>query len=121
MCLWAVCFLELLSAGNPGHTFPQTTPLFFVRNLYRQTIYVSQDKHTGEPDTENPSPPEMEDEVLKKLPRFEGIGYKLIKAPDGRPCVIATGNTAAKKDLLSGSGFKLNKDRKIWWMYADAV
>ena len=89
----------------------------------------SQDKRTGEPssgagcgpDPENAGSTEVEDEVLKKLPRFEGIGYKLIKAPDGRPCVIATGNTSAKKDLLSGSGFKQNKDRKIWWMYADAM
>ena len=62
-----------------------------------------------------------ENEIMRKLPRFEGISYRLIKAPDDRPCVIAVGNTSAKKDLLNGSGFRLNRDRKIWWMYADAV
>lgn len=60
-------------------------------------------------------------EILKRLPRFDGINYQLIKAPDGRPCVIATGRTSAKKDLLSGSGFRWNPDRKIWWRYADAA
>lgn len=61
---------------------------------------------------------DAENEVLKKLPHFDGISYQLIKAPDGRACVIATGNTSSKKDLLSGSGFKWNPDRKIWWRYA---
>ena len=59
--------------------------------------------------------------VMETLPRFEGINYQLVKAPDGRPCVVATGNTSAKKDLLSGSGFRWNPDRKIWWRYADAA
>ncbi|UQZ91148.1 single-stranded DNA-binding protein [Deltaproteobacteria bacterium Smac51] len=59
--------------------------------------------------------------VLETLPRFEGINYQLVNVPDGRPCVIATGNTSAKRDLLSGSGFKWNPDRKIWWRYADAA
>ena len=62
-----------------------------------------------------------DDDILKKLPRFDGINYQLIKAPDGQMCVIATGNTSAKKDLLSGSGFKWNHDRKFWWRYADAA
>ena len=88
-----------------------------------------QDKCTGEdglalseePEAGDEQAADHESEILRKLPRFEGIRYKLIKAPDGRPCVIATGNTSAKKDLLNSSGFKLNRDRKIWWMYADAV
>jgi len=69
----------------------------------------------------NAPPAEAENEFLKKLPRFDGINYQLIKAPDGRSCVIATGQTSAKKDLLSGSGFRWNPDRKIWWRYADAA
>jgi hypothetical protein len=64
---------------------------------------------------------ESENDILKRRPHFEGINYQLIKAPDGRPCVIATGQTSAKKDLLSGSGFRWNPDRKIWWRYADAA
>ena len=89
----------------------------------------SQDKRTDEPDSRagcgpdagSAGPTEAENELLSKLPRFEGIGYKLIKVPDGRPCIIATGNTSAKKDLLSGSGFRWNPDRKIWWKYAEAA
>lgn len=69
----------------------------------------------------NAPPSEAENELLKKLPRFEGINYQLVKVPDGRACVIATGNTSAKKEMLSGSGFRWNPDRKIWWRYADAA
>ncbi|WP_043640016.1 ERF family protein [Desulfovibrio sp. TomC] len=53
------------------------------------------------------------------LPRIDGITYQTVSAQDGRPCVVATGNTAAKKELLSGAGFKWNPQRKMWWMYAD--
>lgn len=59
--------------------------------------------------------------VLKKLPKLDGINYQTVQAPDGQLCVIATGNTSAKKELLSGSGFRWNPDRKIWWRYADAA
>jgi len=53
------------------------------------------------------------------LPRIDGITYQTVSAQDGRSCVVATGNTAAKKELLSGAGFKWNSQRKMWWMYAD--
>ena len=55
------------------------------------------------------------------LPRIDGITYQPVSAQDGRPCVVATGNTAAKKELLSGAGFKWNPQRKMWWMYADVL
>lgn len=57
---------------------------------------------------------------LSTLPRIDGITYQTVSAQDGRSCVVATGNTAAKKELLSGAGFKWNSQRKMWWMYADA-
>jgi hypothetical protein len=56
---------------------------------------------------------------LPTLPRIDGITYQTVSAQDGRPCVVATGNAAAKKELLSGAGFKWNPQRKMWWMYAD--
>ena len=56
---------------------------------------------------------------LPTLPRIDGITYQTVSAQDGRPCVVAMGNTAAKKELLSGAGFKWNPQRKMWWMYAD--
>ena len=95
------------------------------RNLKK----ASQGKHAGETDSTSINDPgnrnegvvEAESDVLNKLPHLDGINYKLIKAPDGRSCVIATGNTSTKKDLLSSCGFRWNPDRKIWWRYADAA
>ena len=43
---------------------------------------------------------------------------EIVTAQDGRECVLATGNTAAKKELLSAAGFHWNPQRKIWWKYA---
>ncbi len=58
------------------------------------------------------------DQLLKSLPKLDGISYQIIKAPDGKLCIMATGNTSPKKDLLSGTGFRWNPERKIWWRYA---
>ncbi|WP_428558958.1 MAG: ERF family protein [Solidesulfovibrio sp. DCME] len=57
---------------------------------------------------------------LASLPRIDGISYQTVAAEDGRTCVIATGNTAAKKDMLAEIGFRWNPQRKVWWMYAKA-
>jgi hypothetical protein len=88
---------------------------------------IPQDKHGPDSssvcdrETETLELTEAETEILKKLPRFDGVNYRLIKVTDGQMCVVATGNTSAKKDLLSGSGFRWNPDRKIWWRYAEAA
>ena len=58
---------------------------------------------------------------LENLPPREGITYQQVTAQDGRPCIIATGNTQAKKELLNGSGFRWNPQRKLWWKYVDAA
>ena len=55
------------------------------------------------------------------LPPLEGVTYQQVTAQDGRPCIIATGNTQAKKELLTGSGFRWNPQRKLWWKYVDAA
>ena len=55
---------------------------------------------------------------LSKLPHLDGISYQIVSAQDGRECVLATGNTAAKKEQLSATGFHWNPQRKIWWKYA---
>jgi len=65
--------------------------------------------------------PEAEIDVLKNLPKLDGINYQTVKAADGQLCIIAMGNTSSKKEILSGTGFKLNKERRIWWMYADSA
>ena len=55
------------------------------------------------------------------LPRIDGITYQNVTSTDGRPCIVAVGNTQPKKQLLSSAGFKWNPQRKMWWKYADAV
>ncbi|MBB5143667.1 ERF family protein, partial [Desulfovibrio intestinalis] len=58
---------------------------------------------------------------LENLPPLEGVTYQQVTAQDGRPCIIATGNTQAKKELLTGAGFRWNPHRKLWWKYVDAA
>lgn len=59
--------------------------------------------------------------ALESLPPLEGIAYQQVTAQDGRHCIIATGNTQAKKELLTGAGFRWNAQRKLWWKYVDAA
>jgi len=42
-------------------------------------------------------------DILNSLPKLEGINYQTIKAGDGQICIVATGNTAAKKEILSNT------------------
>ena len=58
---------------------------------------------------------------LESLPSLEGVTYQQVTAQDGRPCIIATGNTQAKMELLTGAGFRWNPQRKLWWKYVDAA
>lgn len=58
---------------------------------------------------------------LENLPQLEGIAYQVVTAQDGRDCIIATGNTQSRKEILSGAGFRWNAQRKVWWKYADAA
>lgn len=55
---------------------------------------------------------------LSKLPHLDGISYQIVPAQDGRECILATGNTAEKKEQLSAARFHWNPQRKIWWKYA---
>ena len=68
----------------------------------------------------SPSQPTQEGGDFSNLPRIDGITYQNVSTTDGRPCIIATGNTQPKKDMLKGIGFKWNAERKMWWRYADA-
>lgn len=58
---------------------------------------------------------------LENLPQLEGIAYQVVTAQDGRDCIIATGNTQSRKEILLGAGFRWNAQRKVWWKYADAA
>ena len=67
------------------------------------------------------SPSNRPSACLESLPPLEGVTYQQVTAQDGRPCIIATGNTQTKKELLTGSGFRWNPQRKLWWKYVDAA
>ena len=60
-------------------------------------------------------------ESLQKLPRLEGVLYKFVPADDGRECVIATGNTLPKKEILKKAGFQWDGQQRVWWKYADVA
>ena len=64
------------------------------------------------------SAPNRTSEGLSQLPHLDGVSYEIVSAQDGRECILATGNTAAKKEQLSAAGFHWNPQRKIWWKYA---
>jgi hypothetical protein len=66
------------------------------------------------------APAQTEPSGDASLPRIDGITFQTIATTEGRPCIIASGNTQAKKDILMGIGFKWNVQRKMWWKYADA-
>lgn len=64
---------------------------------------------------------ERQGEDFPSLPKLDGVTYQYVTAQDGRQCIIATGNTLAKKEVLSGAGFRWHAQRKYWWKYADAA
>lgn len=59
--------------------------------------------------------------MLANLPKLDGVSYQVVSAQDGRECIIATGNTKSKKDILMGVGFKWNPQRSVWWKYANTA
>lgn len=72
--------------------------------------------------TENqPNAHNKSQDNFQSLPQLEGIIYQYASAQDGRQCIIASGNTQPKREILKGAGFRWNAQRKIWWKYADAA
>lgn len=71
--------------------------------------------------TKSPAISNRQSASLETLPPLEGITYQQVTAQDGRPCIIASGNTQAKKEILTGAGFRWNPQRKLWWKYVDAA
>lgn len=55
------------------------------------------------------------------LPQLDGVEYQIVTGNDGRDCVLALGNTFAKKEILQGAGFKWSQERKCWWRYGNAA
>jgi len=59
--------------------------------------------------------------ALQSMPKLDGIAYSLTTTKDGKTCIVATGNTTSKKQILSQAGFTWSDQRKVWWRYADAA
>ncbi len=55
------------------------------------------------------------------LPHLEGVQYRKENTQDGRPCILATGNTLPQKDSLRKAGFRWDGNRKLWWKYEQAA
>jgi hypothetical protein len=59
--------------------------------------------------------------ILSSMPRLDGISYEAVSTTDGKLCIVAKGDTRAKKQLLTQAGFRWSPERHIWWRYADAA
>lgn len=69
------------------------------------------------PQTKKPAP----HPVLASLPKLDGISYQVVTSTDGRACVVASGKTRSKEQMLETAGFVWSEKRKMWWRYADAA
>jgi hypothetical protein len=56
-----------------------------------------------------------------QLPNIDGVSYRNVLADDGRTCIVATGQTLEKKELLRAAGFKWNPQQKVWWKYSESA
>ncbi|WP_419783796.1 ERF family protein [Maridesulfovibrio sp.] len=55
------------------------------------------------------------------LPRLEGVQYRKENGQNGKPCILATGNTLPQKESLRKAGFRWDGNRKLWWKYEQAA
>ena len=86
----------------------------------RKNEKTSSDSAQGKGPAVPPSASSAENPLLATLPRFDGIQYNLTTTQDGKTCIIASGDTRSKKQLLMQAGFRYSEQRKIWWRYAEA-
>jgi hypothetical protein len=68
----------------------------------------------------NPLTPQIPP-LIAAMPTLDGITYSTLTTQDNKLCIVATGDTRAKKTILEQAGFRWNEQRKIWWRYAEAV
>lgn len=63
----------------------------------------------------------IENAGSSELPRLDGVEYQAGKSLNGRPCIVALGNTHSKKEFLHQAGFHWDGNNKIWWRHTDAA
>jgi len=120
----------VMDADDDGTGACEARPTAHAKMATRQGARASMPSHPPQeketrcaPGATNPganTPTPASIPMPSALPKIDGISYQTVAAEDGRTCVIATGNTAAKKDMLAEIGFRWNPQRKVWWMYAHA-
>lgn len=67
-------------------------------------------------------PPQYGDTAPQdNLPQLDGVSYRKQKGQNGKPCILATGNTHSKKEFLKSAGFRWDGEKKIWWRYDNAA
>jgi len=59
--------------------------------------------------------------ALAVMPKIDGITFSTVQTQDDKLCIVATGDTRNKKQILMQAGFKWSDQRKMWWRYADAA
>jgi hypothetical protein len=91
----------------------------------KRTLKAPNQDSLNEPDPGNPLPPAHRQAdasgILSAMPRLDGINYEVVQATDGKLCILATGDTRSKKQLLAQAGFRWSQERQTWWKYADAA
>jgi hypothetical protein len=104
-----------------------------VRGKRQQSAAVTQDRTLKTPNRDRPDTPDSgkplqpvhrqteASGILAAMPRLDGINYEAIQAADGKLCILATGDTRSKKQILSQAGFRWSQERQTWWKYADAA
>ncbi|WP_415717041.1 ERF family protein [Maridesulfovibrio sp.] len=79
-------------------------------------------RHLGPASTRpNRSQARGNDNSSPNLPRLEGVQYRNENGQNGKPCILATGNTLPQKESLRKAGFRWDGNRKLWWKYEQAA
>ena len=98
------------ACGHPKNTKPQRRP--FEGN-------PSKNRPTSGKNFSDTSNAQHSNQV--QLPNIDGVSYRNVLADDGRTCIVATGQTLEKKELLRAAGFKWNPQQKVWWKYSESA
>jgi len=78
-------------------------------------------RHLGSASSGPQQQPQNKGRSSANLPRLEGIQYRKENGQNGKPCILATGNTLPQKESLRKAGFRWDGNRKLWWKYEQAA
>lgn len=120
---YAICaMLGILTedddANSASRGSKQTSPARQPAKTPRMQKGTSGKQSQGEPSQNGSNRPYFD---FDSLPQLDGVEYQIVTGNDGRDCVLALGNTFAKKEILQGAGFKWSQERKCWWRYGDVA